>query len=176
MQQDQHWKAYVGNVSGTFTLDDADDYTIYSWPSDSTVSGEVIVGRSGSMDFSAVSCADAASIAAEETFNNMTAGQPDSISNTFNSTAHTATTVSATVLSSCNATSLYVNDVSQGQSALADFQVFLMEDNANNLGYVAILNDNTAGYNTANYDFQIIVAESDVKTVATTYYFYVELG
>ncbi|RME52106.1 hypothetical protein D6783_05835 [Candidatus Woesearchaeota archaeon] len=175
LQQDQHWKAYIGNVTGTFTLDDANNYTIYSWPSSATITGEVIVSRA-TLDFSTVSCAAAGTIASEETFHNMTAAESDSISSTFNWTGHTTTTIASTALSGCNATTLYVNDASQGQTSAADFQEFLMEDNGGNLAYVAIINDNTAGYNNQNYDFQAIVAESDVKTSPTTYYFYVELG
>ena len=41
--------------------------------------------------------------------------------------------------------------------------------------YVSLLNDDTTGFDTGSYDFQLIVAESDVQA-ASTYYFYVELG
>ena len=31
VQQNDKWKAYVGNVSGSLTLDDSNGYTIYRW-------------------------------------------------------------------------------------------------------------------------------------------------
>jgi hypothetical protein len=71
--------------------------------------------------------------------------------------------------------STYVNDADQGQDSGDSFQEFLMEDSTNNLIYVAIMNDNTAGYNNNNYDFQMIVAESSVQATPQTYYFWVEL-
>ncbi len=174
LQQDQRWKAYVGNVTGTLTLDDAGSNTIYDW-STTSITGEVYASRSGSLSFSSVACADAATIGAEETAVNMTGSEADAITATFNSTDHTPTIVAGTTLSNCNSTSLYVNSASQGQTSSADFQEFLMEEATNSLVYVSLINDNTVGYNGATYDFQMIVAESDVAA-AHTYYFYVELG
>ena len=42
--------------------------------------------------------------------------------------------------------------------------------------YTAIINDDTNGFDNNNYDFQMIVAESNVKAAPTTYYFYLELS
>lgn len=174
IQQDQSWKAYVGNVTGTLTLDDSDNNTIYDWTGITTASGEVFASRSGTLDFSSVTCADAATVNTEHAAVNMTGTEVDSIRLTFNSTAHTPTTVAGTTLSNCNMTSLYVNNVSQGQTGAADFQEFLMEEATNSLVYVAIMNDNTVGFDGSNYDFQLIVAESDTEA-PHAYYFYVEL-
>ncbi|MBR9692796.1 hypothetical protein GOV07_02575 [Candidatus Woesearchaeota archaeon] len=176
VQQNQYWKAYVGNVTGTLTLDDVNNNTIYDWTT-TTVSGEVYASRS-TLDFGTVACADTATISAEEAAMNMTTpNQADNITSTFNSTDHTDTFVAGTNLQNCPMTSLYVNDVSQGQNNAADFQEFLMEEAGNNLVYVSIINDNTAGFDNArNFDFQMIVAESDRNALAYTYYFYVELG
>ena len=176
VQQDTYWKAYVGNVTGTLTLDDAGNNTIYDW-SLATISGEVYASRSA-LDFSSVQCADTATISAEEAAMNMTTpSQADNITSTFNGTDHTDTLVAGTTLIDCPMTSLYVNDVSQGQTNSSDFQEFLMEEAGNNLVYVSLINDNTAGYeNSRNFDFEMIVAESNVNALAYTYYFYVELG
>src|SRR3989344_5968520 len=56
LQQDTRWKAYVGNVTGTLTLDDADDNTIFQW-SLTSVTGEVYATRaSGSINWSGINC------------------------------------------------------------------------------------------------------------------------
>jgi len=175
MQQDQHWKAYIGNVTGTLTLDDVGNNTIYDWTGITTAAGEVYASRNGSLNFGAVACANSTVIGNEQTLMNMSVGDADTIGRTFNSTAHSSTVVAGTTLSSCNMTSTYVNNASQGQNSSASFQEFLMQDAGANLVYVAILNDNKAGYNGKTYDFQMIVAESHVQA-PRTYYFYVELG
>ncbi len=172
-QQDQHWKAYVGNVSGALTLDDASNNTIYDW-SFATITGEVYASNT-TLDFSSVACANITTLNTYMVKLNMTASEVDSITSTFNSTNHDATVVAGTTLSSCNMTSLYVNNASQGQNNTADFQEFLMQDANQQLVYVAIINDDTTGYNGYSYDFQLIVGESHVQS-PLTYYFYVELG
>jgi hypothetical protein len=175
LQQDQRWKGYVGNVTGTLTLDDSNNFTIYDWTGVNTAAGEVYASRNSSLTFSSVSCVDNATLTAEQTALNMTGTEADSINRTFNGTDHTTTSVGATPLSNCRMISTYVNDADQGQDSGDSFQEFLMEDSTNNLIYVAIMNDNTAGYNNNNYDFQMIVAESSVQATPQTYYFWVEL-
>jgi len=175
VQQDSRWKAYVGNVTGSLTLDDASSNTIYDWSALSVPTGEVYASRSGSVSFASPQCAQAGTITAEETALNMTGTEADSINNTFNGTDHTPTLVAGQTLSSCQMTSLYVNDASQGQTSTADFQEFLMEDATSSLIYVSIINDNKVGFDGKTYDFQMIVAESNVEA-AHPYYFYIELG
>lgn len=173
-QQDQHWKAYIGNVSGSLSLEDSSRSAIYDW-SLTTTTGEVFASNTSNLQFTTVACADASTISSMETKMNMTASDVDSLSSTFNSTDHTPTVVSGTSLSGCDMTSLYVNSASQGQNNAADFQEFLMKEGTSNLVFVSILNDNTVGYNGAQYDFQMIVPESDTQS-ASTYYFWLELG
>src|SRR3989338_3554648 len=56
VQQNTRWKGYVGNVSGTLTLDDANDNTLFQW-SLSTVTGEVYATRaSGNINWSGINC------------------------------------------------------------------------------------------------------------------------
>ncbi len=177
IQQDPYWKGYVGNVTGTLTLDDSNNLTLYDW-STTTITGEVYASRTSGLDFSSVSCADAATISAEEALMNMTtANQVDNITSTFNGTDHTDTLVAGTTLFDCPMIALHESDTRQPQSNASNFQEFLMEENTNSLVYVSIINDNTLGFDGAsNYDFQMIVAESDRNTNPYTYYFFVELG
>jgi hypothetical protein len=176
-QQNPFWKAYVGPVTGGLTLDDADSNTIYDWTL-TTIAGEVYSTRAASPDWSAVTCAAGATITTENTFNNMSQGQVDSINGTFNDTAHAAFVVGSSpiAIDSCPSQALFVNDARQAASSTADFQQILLEDNAGNLVYTSLINDNTNGFDNDLYDFQMIVAESNVKATPTTYYFYLELG
>jgi hypothetical protein len=175
IQQDAHWKAYVGNVTGSLTLQDVNNNTIYNWNSITTPTGKVIASRNGSLNFGTVACANSTVIGGEQTLMNMSGTDQDNIMQTFNSTAHTPTTLAAQPLSGCNMTSTYVNNVSQGQNGSATFQEFLMQDTNANLAYVSLINASKTGYNGRTYDFQMIVAESQIQA-PHTYYFYIELG
>jgi len=175
IQQDQQWKAYVGNVTGTLTLDDAGNNTIYDWTV-TTVSGEVYAANA-SLDFSSVGCAQAAHITAQNNFHNMTGSQADSVNRTFNATAHAGFVVAGVTIpqNNCSSTALWVNDTKQTQSATALFQEVLLVENTGSVVYTSLINDDKTGFDNSTYDFQLIVPESDVRATPTTYYFYVEL-
>lgn len=183
VQQDQHWKAYVGNVTGKLTLDDGDAYTIYDWDlTGLTINGEVYAARVSSPDFSSVSCADVANITAEETFHNMSASEKDSISSTFNYTLHDQVYVGTLSIAqnNCPSTATYLNSTRQAMSNPASvyFQELILMDANYDILYTTIIEDDVNGYrdeNTTTYDFQMIVPESDIKSSPTTYYFFTEI-
>lgn len=176
LQQDQHWKAYVGNVTGSLSLDDASNATIYDWDL-TTISGQVYATRYNNITWTSVSCASAADIISESSFNNMTASKPDRINATFNWTVHKTFQVGTTTLtnSTCKSTVTYVNDSRRTPNESSTFQEILIKDTNSYFIYMADISDNAQGFDNQNYDFQMIVAESDVKTTPTPYYFYVEL-
>lgn len=176
-QQDTFWKGYVGNVTGTLSLDDAAGFTIYDWNL-ATITGEVYATRTSSIDLGSIGCALAGTITSENTFNNMSQGQVDTINATFNETAHAAFVAAGTSITAdtCPSQALHVSDARQTPSSSADFQEILLEDGSSNLLYVALINDGTTGFDNQVYDFQMILAESNVKSTPTTYYFYLELG
>lgn len=179
IQQDQHWKAYVGNVTGILTLDNPSNFTIYSWDV-TTVTGQVYASRYNNITWSSsnIICADTAVINAESAFHNMTAAQPDRLNRTFNWTIHKQFQVGGNTIaeSTCNSTVTYMNDTRQVPTTTSPFQEVLIKDNANGyLIYMTSIDDDVQGYDNTSYDFQMIVAESDVKASATPYYFYVEL-
>ncbi len=179
VQQDSYWKAYVGNVTGVLTLDDASGNTIYDWSlSGVTLTGEVYASRSNSLSFTSVQCAQQSTISAEEAFNNMTSTGADNINNTFSYRNHTSFLVGSTTISanSCPSTATYINDTAQTVNESAKFQEILLEDDTTTLIYTTLIEDNTAGFDGNTYDFQMIVGESDRKTSPTTYYFYTEIG
>lgn len=178
-QQDNYWKAYVGNVTGALTLDDASGYTIYNWDmAGVTITGQVYVTRSPSTTFTNVACANTTVISTEETFNNMTDSSADSINRTFNYTSHSSFYVGSIPIasSSCRSTATFINDTPQTVNESAKFQEILLQDGSSNLLYTTPIENNEAGFDNNNYDFQIIVGESKYKPTPTTYYFYVEIS
>lgn len=177
VQQNQHWKAYVGNVTGSLTLDDAMNFTIYDWDL-STITGQVYASRYDNLSWSGVGCASQGLIVNESTFHNMTNSDSDDINSTFNWTAHQAFTVGITSIgaNSCNSTATYVNDTRPSSvTAATPFQEILLQDTNGYLVYMTEIENNQYGFDNHTYDFQMIVAESNVKASPTTYYFYVEL-
>lgn len=178
-QQVQTWKGYVGNVTGALSLKDADGNTLYDWGlSGVTITGQVYATRNDSVDFSAVSCANSTIILAETSFNNMTVSQSDNINNTFSYQNHTSFFVGAQPIlpNTCQSTATYINSTSQTVDTNAKFQEVLLQQD-NTLIYTTIIEDGELGYrNDANYDFQLIVAESPLKSTPTTFYFYTEIG
>jgi len=174
--QTSKWKAYVGNVTGKMTLDNSLNQTIYDW-SLSIVQGEVYVSRNNSVTFTSLACANAANITAEHTALGINATSDDSINNTFRQSVHRSFIVGGTGLvanSSCSAIATYINDAAQTPSESADFQEILMSD-GRNVVYVTLLENNAAGFDNSQYDFQAIVPDDPTATT-TTYYFYAELG
>ncbi len=180
--QTMTWKAYVGNVTGSLSLDDASNYTIYDWDL-TTIQGEVYASRFNNLTWTSVSCATPQVIASEGTFNDMTAEESDRLNQTFNWTIHKQFQVATTTIpqNTCNSTVTYVNDTRPVPTTTSPFQEILIMDANNQLVYLTSIDDNSFGYNnngstTNTFDFQMIVAESDLKGSPTTYYFYVELG
>ncbi len=175
LQQNPRWKAYIGNITGSLTLDDSGGSTIYNWALDpSEITGEIYSSRNDSVSWIDIQCADGATITSEETFLGMTSTAPDSLSNTFNETIHPALSIGTQNIGAdtCNSTSTFVNSARQSQAA-ADFPLILLEDTAN-IVYVSPINPETTGYDGSTFDFQMILANNPSAT--TPYYFYVELG
>jgi len=57
--QNSRWKAFIGNVTGSFTLDDSTGATIYDW-SIATITGRVYATRqSGAITWASVNCSNA---------------------------------------------------------------------------------------------------------------------
>jgi hypothetical protein len=179
VQQDQQWKAYVGNITGKLSLDDASGNTIYDWSiSAVNKSGEVYVTRSSTISWTTVTCVSATNITAEEIFHNMTAAQSDNIRNTFNAFSHAQFFVGTVSIAanSCNSTATYRNDLPQTIDGTQKFQEVMLRDDVDNVIFVALVEGNYSGFDNRQYDFQMVVPESDVKTTNTTYYFFTELN
>lgn len=173
--QNLRWKAYVGNVTGTLTLDDANDYTIFDW-SLTSVLGEVYATRaSSSVSWPDVNCSTPFNTTNEEIALNHTSNPNDNISTTFSEQTHNSFYIGSREIkeNSCYSLHTYVNDSSQS----SDFEEILLHDKTN-MVYATIIENNALGYNpNETFDFQMILPENGMEgwTSSTAYYFYVEL-
>ncbi len=175
--QTLRWKAYVGNVTGTVTLDDATNATIYDW-TPTIIAGEVYASRNSSINWPSIGCVANGTVSTEEDQLGLVTTKADSINRTFNRTVHRGFYVGTTFVtnSSCRAIATYVNNNRQAVSESATFQEILLQDTSNRLVYTTLIENDAAGYNNAPFDFQMIVAESDVTSVPSTYYFWAEIS
>jgi hypothetical protein len=176
--QDTAWKAYVGNITGRLTLDDANTYTIYDWTL-ATPSGEVYVSRDNSVTWANVGCSNSGNVTNEESQLLMAASAVDNINKTFNETAHRSFLVGTVNISdsTCKTAYTYVNDTRQSPDVTNNFQEVLLSDGYNVIFTTLIVNDALAYRDGATFDFQTIVADNASSGAApVSYYFWVELG
>jgi hypothetical protein len=179
VQQDQSWKAYVGNVTGRLSLDDATGNTIYDWSlSAVNKTGQVFVSRVGTgINFANVTCINQTNLQTEHTFYGMSSAATDNINNTFNYTTHGAISIAgglSITADSCKSTATYRNDARQTMDGSQLFQEVLLQDNSLNVLYVTLFSGNHSGYDNLQYDFQMIVPEHPTNS-PTTYFFYTQL-
>lgn len=178
-QQTDAWKAYVGNVTGKYVLQNSNNFSIYEWPSGTSITGEVYASRNNSVNFTggAISCANNSEMVTEQTALGLSNSITYNINNTFNSTNHSAFSAGAgnsLAENSCRSIALWVNDTIQTPSSSAVSQEVALHD-GNVLVYASIIDNDRTGFdNTTIYDFQAIVAENASST-GTPYYFYLEL-
>ena len=186
----QTWQAYYGNVTGTITLDDANNNTIYNWDLASP-EGEIYASESpidftyeniGCYDFnmSDVGQSDFNTLAEYEALLGLKADDADGIDETFREgTGYDSFYVGSRYIDNtsviCPTTQMYSQNEQQDQSR---FQELLLYDNSSDkLVYTAIIEQDVIGFDNQYWDFEMIVGENghDGDTTTTTYYFYVEL-
>jgi hypothetical protein len=174
--QTSKWKAYVGNVTGKLTLDNSNNKTIYDWTLTS-VQGEVYVSRNNSVSFTSLTCANNGNMTTEDIYLGINSSDDDSINKTFYQKIHRSFVIGGTGTiqnSTCYAIATYINDTTQPASENATFQEVLLSD-GKNLVFTSLLNAKKQGFDQNLYDFQLIAPDNPTE-VATTYYFYAELG
>ena len=185
----QTWQGYYGNVSGTVTLDDANNNTMYDWTlaspegeiyaASSTVTwtaGNVVCYNMTSTDAGDSSIV---TISELETLYGLAADDIDGVTETFtnNSAAFDAFYVGETLINSgCPTTQTYNGSETKDSSS---FQEVMLYDNTGDMIiWTAIIEETEpTGFNDLPWDFQMLVAEDghNGDTSTTTYYFYVEL-
>ena len=184
VQQNIHWKAYAGNVTGSYILEDASGYSIYQWAA-SSVTGEVYATRVDSVGWTTLQCANVMNVKWEEQdFNHSAANNPDDRINVtfFESINHRQFSVGdlAFAADQCNySIRTYVNDTAQTGTAFFD-EIMLYDGNTNNSVYVSLIENSQWGYrnDSRRYDYQILVPENaslGLAATATPFYFYAEL-
>ena len=180
--QDPKWKAFVGNASSTFTLDDASGSTIYNWASISNT-GRIYASRNSTItNWGAINCSNATTLGNESLAMNLTnsTAPSDNIPMTFNMTPGNSPFYVGAVFigaNTCPTLLPYVNNVSQTSST--NFQEVPLFTPPGNLIYeTPIQSPSVVGYNGQHYNFQMLVPENGTSgfNSATAYYLYVELG
>ena len=172
--QNPRWKAFVGNVTGSFTLDDSSGATIYDW-SLAKVTGRVYTTRKTStVTWGSIACASSAQIVSENTALAHT-NINDNLTATFTDTNHPSFYIGDVSIgaNTCRGLDTYVNNASQS----SHFQEVVLTDTSN-LVYATILEEDSVGYDGDTYDFQLLVPERGEagNTQVTDYYLYVEIG
>ena len=195
LEQNQRWKGYVGNITGSLTLDDANTYTIYNWPL-ATISGEVYATINDTVvNWTGLNCTWAltggestpvdTNRTVEEYFNSkLSHTRADNISSTFYMRNHSQFSVGDNSFAAhyCYSIHTFVNDTTQNNSGNLYFHEVVMYDDRNvtngNIVFATLLETNQHGYNNETIDFQMIVPENGAAswTSNTPYYFYVELS
>ena len=195
--QNKKWKAFVGNVTATLTLDDGDGYTVFDWSSFSgSVSGEVYATRSSSsVNWSNINCSwgyrrdptqyTNKTVLERENQAMFLNSSDDNITTTFAYYNHTSMLIGSITIPANNCSSLktYVNSSRGGPLNQDIFTEIALYDGTNETNgrviYATYIDStNRYGYrNATNYDFQMIVPENGSVSwnSATPYYFYVEL-
>ena len=175
--QDTRWKAFVGHVTGAFTLQDSTGSTVYNWAL-STLTGRIYTSRNATtVSWANINCSNITQLNQENINMNHTNAN-DNLNMTFNYTSgatHRAFYVGSRYMvnNTCPTLNTFVNNATQDTK----FEEMALYDGYN-IVYATILDQNTVGYNSQNYDFQMIVPENGAASFqgATAYYLYVEIG
>jgi hypothetical protein len=196
-QQNTRWKAYVGNVTGTLTLDDAGSNTLFQW-SLTSISGEVYATRaSGTVNWTGINCTWRGEGVARYNESNRTVEErenfalshtsvSDNITSTFRFANHSSVTVGSRTIgkNECFSIQTWQRDAAQAfsDSDNANFTQVILYDGTNtsngNVIYETKIENDKTGYRAdSTYDFQIMLPENGAVgfTSSTAYYFYVEL-
>lgn len=172
LQPNPRWKAYIGNLTGVLSLDDADGQSIFRWELEAEdVTGTIFISRANTLDWGSVDCPTPQEIADEDSTLGFSSSAADSINRTFIDT-HPSIFIGVAEHENCPATSTYVNNAPQ--VGTPDFPLVLLYESTNMI-YATPVNKDSQSFNSANnVDFQAIVPDQTVGT--TTYYFYAEIG
>ena len=184
--QNPRWKAFVGNVTGKFTLMDPEGETVFDWEMASLTGRLYATANQSALSWATVNCSNVTSLEWEnDKFNHTRAD--DNITITFNATIN-STDDNLTVSGShdefyvggiymppnkCPTLNTYNNSLAQDLV----FEEVALYDGSNMI-YATILEDDETGYNLDTYDLQMIVPEIGLPgySSSTAYYIYVEIG
>ena len=183
----RRWQGYYGNITGAITLDNGDNWTLFSWDQLASPEGEIYASNGTISDWTQVLCMNLSknlsgynckgqgeeclNITEIETFFGMDSLDPDGVDETFNSTI-SSIMVGAKTLTNCPMVSLYVN--SSSESGVWNETLLTLNDSSTII-FAGIVESGNGGFNNKSNDFQMIVGDNGDSPEATTYNFYVEL-
>lgn len=184
----QTWQGYYGNVTGTITLDDANNNTMYDWTLASP-EGEIyasqaqITWTSGNVkcyDFNMTDAGYSAFVTLSEleTSLGLASDDIDGVDETFTEGSGYDSFYAGEyqINAVCPTTQTYNGSETKDSES---FQEVLLYDNTSNeIVYTAIIEETEpTGFNDQPWDFQMLVGEDghNGNTATTQYYFYVEL-
>jgi len=192
------WQGYVGNISGAIQLADSSGGVLYNWSLVSP-SGEIYASVNETIAWTNIQCFNFTAVGNFSTGGetpggtslygmNLTqleaafgikSGDADGVDETFSLTNNHAGFYTAGrqfSVGECVSADLFD---STGASVDGNFeQVILYEPTTTSVIFTALLENDLAGYNNRNYDFQMLVLEDghgDGASSTTKYYFFVEL-
>lgn len=184
--QTKAWQGYYGNITGSITLDDANNFTFYNWSS-AEPQGQIYATLTTTVAWLSVDCLDYADVTVNEAYvegyYGINSNHVDGIAETFNQTDHPLFQVGSTTMTACPTTYIFQNDEPQQ----ANFVNVLLWDTTNTVDgwiYTTLIENKSVNstndlvcYNGEECDFQILVNENGhgTDTSPTTYYFWVEL-
>ncbi|MBN1543973.1 hypothetical protein JW898_00760 [Candidatus Woesearchaeota archaeon] len=185
----QTWQGYYGNVTGTVTLDDANNNTMYDW-SLASPEGEIYASQatvtwtSGNVKCYDLELSDAVysnhvTLAELETSLGLAAADVDGVDETFPEGAgYDNFYVGEFLINSAECPTTQTYNGSEVKDANSFQEVLLYDNTSNQIVYTAIIEETEpVGFNDLYWDFQMLVGEDghNGDTATTPYYFYVEL-
>jgi hypothetical protein len=192
----QSWQGYYGNVTGTITLDDANNQTLYDW-SLPDPQGEIYASNYSVVDWTKIYCINTSGIrpqcsnqnGANLCYNGHNGTQlelsyginltdRDGVNETFNGTFTGSFRTGAITIDSvdgCSMANPYVDD-----AWASSWQELILTDNVSII-FTSIIRENGDGYKTGTEpaDFQMLVLENGhagYENAMSIYYFFVELS
>jgi len=172
----QSWQGYYGNVSGAIRLANAAGNPMYNW-SLASPQGEVFASTASSITWANIQCFNwTENGTALETAYNIN-DSADGVNETFSTgNNHDAFSVGTISFDADDCMSTMVFD-DTGASVDNYFEEVLLHDGASTTIFAALLEEDEAGFDNAQHDFEMLVLEDghsgDSQT--TPYFFYVEL-
>jgi hypothetical protein len=185
------WQGYYGNVTGTITLDDGDNQTMYDWDLPDPT-GEIYASNGTNVNWGKIYCMNVSGFSTNNTYNGITystngsdielnfginATDKDGLNETFNDTFDSSFQVGSITIDSTDGCSEAHPFVDENHNAVWD--EVLLSDNTS-LIFTSIIRQSQDAFKTGNEpaDFQLMVLENGhagSETQVTDYYFYVEL-
>ncbi len=176
--QDPRWKGFVGNVTGTFALQDSTGSTLFDWALTS-VSGAIFATRnSGAITWTNVNCSNLTGLNAENVALNLN-DPNDNLNQTFSYSLPTNSptfSVGSKIIPAQECPVLNTYNSTGAQSNYF-YEMALYATGSQIPIYATIMEQGVVGFNGDRYDFQEIVPQNGtVGSAPTAYYLYVQLG